>query len=368
MHRILFLAFLIVSSLSTIAQNSVLYGERDTVRNHLALFYDKEGTIYPDYFISNASLEKNGASLRQWYSNNTDQFLAIAQKYRCCFAECSAASIETLSDSITAVNSRRINSTKAQYGSATFLVHGFRKPFVPSNGDYTSVRDFQIMEDNVSLLGNRSECFVEVYWDALYGRKFSASIKENRLLFALFEQAQANALSVGKNFRQILSQTSFDTINIYSHSLGAKVVAQALFNVAECTAPTPTNRCINICMVAPAISGDEIFMNYFSRNTSLNYRLHDNYRLAIAYNIHDFVLKKKDNKLGWFGPGPYKHGNTSLGCNYRKSIVKLVDYFSQHYPYSPVTAFNLSVVGKCHHVRCYFAKDYLTDAVHYLKE
>lgn len=368
MRPILSLFLILASSLCTIAQTNVLYGERDIARKQLALYYDREGTIYPDYFIANVSLEKSGSSLKSWYCDNPEQFLAIARKYGCNFNQCSALSIKILGDSIAAANSRAINSLKSKFSAVTFLVHGFRKPFVNANGDYTSVRDFAIMEKNISDLSNGKDLYVEVYWDAQYGCCFTANLKRNEELFKLFDQAQVTSTLVGKSLRTVLSNITFDTLNLYSQSLGARVVAQSLFNIAECDAPTPSNKRVNICMVAPAIAGIETFKDYYKRNSNLDFQIHDNYRLAIIYNDNDFVLLKRDNKLGLFGPGPYRHGNTSLGCNYHHTATKLEVFFLAEYRQSAMRTFNLSIVGKCHHVRCYFAGNNILSAIRYLKE
>jgi hypothetical protein len=83
------------------------------------------------------------------------------------------------------------------------------------------------------------------------------------------------------------------------------------------------------------------------------FKKEDNYSLFIIYNEKDFVLKKRDNKIGILGPGPYKYGITTLGCNHHKCTIKLEKYFKTNYPNSPIHLYNLSYIGKCHHVRCY---------------
>ena len=368
MRPVLLLFLLLSSSLCTFAQTNVLYGERNMARKQLALYYDREGTIYPDYFIANSALEKSGSSLKSWYCDNPEQFLAIAMMYGCNFNQCSASSIKILGDSIAAANSRAINSLKSKFSAVTFLIHGFRKPFVTANGDYTSVRDFAIMEKNISDLDKGNNLYVEVYWDAQYGCCFTANLKRNEELFELFDQAQVTATLVGNNFRTILSNINFDTLNLYSHSLGARVVAQSLFNTVACATPTPSNKRVNICMVAPAIAGIETFKDYYRRNSNFDFQVHDNYRLVVIYNDNDFVLLKRDNKLGLFGPGPYGHGNTSLGCNYHHTATKLEAFFLSDYKKSAMRTFDLSSVGKCHHVRCYFTGNNIMSAIRYLKE
>ena len=80
----------------------------------------------------------------------------------------------------------------------------------------------------------------------------------------------------------------------------------------------------NICLIAPALSGDS-FKNYYTRTTKFDFKSKDNYKLTILYNDHDFVLRKK---VGWFGPGPYKYVNTTLGCNTKGCTL---DFQKHHY-------------------------------------
>jgi hypothetical protein len=130
---------------------------------------------------------------------------------------------------------------------------------------------------------------------------------------------------------------------------------------------TPQQKRVNICLVAPAIAGIEAFKNYYKRQSHVLFRNQDNYKLAIVFNTEDFVLKKKDNKIGLIGPGPYKHGITTLGCNYDDAATQLKKYFAVNFPNSKMELFDLSfVVGKMHHARTYFASNNLVDALKYL--
>lgn len=62
----------------------------------------------------------------------------------------------------------------------------------------------------------------------------------------------------------------------------------------------------------------------------------------------------KDNILEIIGPGPYKYGNTSLGCDANHSIKKLKLFFETNFPNSKISFFNVTKQDKkCHHVSCY---------------
>jgi hypothetical protein len=355
--------------------NHSLYGERDLSNKNSALYFDKEGSLYPDYFIADAALTATENTLNKWYAQHPKDFLVIAKKYACTFKEYNSDNGQILNDSIAAFERRKINTNVGAFNSVSFLIHGFRKPFTAMHGDATSPADFQTMRKTVQA--QLKTCFVEVYWDAMYGCCFGPHLKNNNFLFSLFDTAQMHAPAVGHGLRQVLNHLKFDTLNIFTHSLGAKVAIYALFNVndlalydvAAYARLTPQNKRVNICLVAPAIAGVDYFKNYYKRQSFFNFRNKDNYKLAIVYNEADFVLKKKDNKLGLVGPGPYKHGNTTLGCNYDKAAINLKKYFTENFPHSPIALFDVTLaVGKAHHARNYFTGNNLVGALQYLRD
>lgn len=351
----------------TFAQNThVLYGERDLNNTAPAIFFDREGSIYPNYFISDSTLQQCNSSLKEWYSKHEHDFIKIARTLNCTFNTFSLKNYETLNDSIISSFTKKMRNQSGALQSATFIIHGFRKPFFNNNRDRSSSKNFKVVEDIIDSHSNSKTCYVEVYWDAMYGCCFSASSKKNKVLFKLFEEAQINAAHVGERFKKVLLQTKFDTITILTHSLGAKVAAYALLNINNNNNLTPSHKKINICLIAPAISPQLITDNYYKRNTSVDFTKRDNYHLSIVYNENDFVLKKKDNKLGLFGPGPYKYGNTTLGCNYNKAAMNLKKEFDKNYINSSIALFDLSSVGKCHHITCYCKDDNFWKVVNYI--
>lgn len=310
---------------------------------------DKEGSFYPDYFISNASLQNNNASLINWYAKNQEDFLAISKQYGCEFNVFSDENCNILNDSIVSALKQSFISKKGTTTSISFLIHGYRKPFVKSNGDRTSPRDYAIMRE--ALVQNLKTLFVEVYWDGMYDCCFSTNRKKNKALYGLLQDAEKNALPVGQAFRKIIYNSSFDTINIITHSLGAQVAINALFNTKECVYKTPHTTRINICLVAPALS-ENAFENYYKRTTDYDYKSKDNYKLLILYNENDFVLRKK---VGWFGPGPQRYVNTTLGCNHKGCTLDFEKKFRKEFTGSALHLINMSIVGQCHLVGCYFS-------------
>lgn len=331
--------------------NNVLYGERDIAADTAGIYLDKNGIIYPKVRIPNDELRAANSSLQEWYRGNEKEFVEIARGYNCNFESYSDINAAVLNDSIVETVARRLNI--APTNTITFLIHGFRKPFAPQNGDSSSPEDFETLAATFQRFNSTQTKIVSVYWDALYGCCFSASSKKNRPLFELFELAQTHAEKAGNTLRKIASKISKDTLDVVSHSLGAKVALHALLDISQIPSDTPTNTRVNICLIAPAVSGDMIVENYMKRRPPNDISSTDNYHLYIVYNEDDFVLRKKDNRIGIFGPGPYKYGNTTLGCNYKGAALKLQSKFNSLFKFSEIKLYDLSRVGKCHLVSCY---------------
>ncbi|CAN5413475.1 hypothetical protein BH10BAC1_BH10BAC1_06110 [soil metagenome] len=333
----------------------ILFGERDLQTNKLAIYIDKEGGLYPDFFISNSSLDSCDASLIKWYQKHLDSFFVISKKYNCHFETCNLQNINFLNDSIISSVQQKINAKGLVSTSLTFLIHGYRKPFVKSNNDRTSQHDYATLEETI----NRSikTEFVEVYWDAMYDCCYSTNSKKNKELYHLLEESEKNSVPVGFALRKILLNVKSDTVNIITHSLGAQVALNALFDKEDFYISTPSNSRINICLIAPALS-EESFKGYYDRKTNSDFKFNDNYKLMIGYNENDFVLRKK---VGWFGPGPYKYVNTTLGCNHKGCTVDFKKQFEKNYKNSTIKLFDLSSVGQCHLVSCYCSSGHLKE-------
>ena len=364
MRLLLFLWLLLLIPAGCPAQPNVLYGERRLDRSTSAVFFDKDGNIYPDYFIPDSSLSHSDASLKTWYKAHPADFATICNSYHCGFDKYTVINLLVLNDSITASVKRSIEAKRTKAASVTFLVHGYRKSFKALNGDSPAPQDYGTLENAINNFSNSPLLFVEVYWDGMYDCCFSKNTRRNKELFKLFETARENAGKVGIGLRKLITGLSFDTINIVTHSLGAEVACSALFDTSKDRSATPANKTLNLCLIAPAISGVERFQAYYARNAAIDYRTKDNYRLCIIYNSNDFVLKKK---IGIFGPGPYKYGNTCLGCNYDNAAADLQLYFGSSYPHSTVQLIDLSATVGCHHVICYSAGDNLKGMVEFMR-
>ncbi len=361
MRRVAVVIFIFIIGAVHAQSGHILFGERDLNYDTPAFYIDKEGSFYPNYPISNSSLDSCNASLLNWYKKHPIEFLSISKQFNCTFDSYSSENALILNDSIVTSLKAKINLQKSNFSSVSFLIHGYRKPFVKSNNDRTAGHDYKIMEERFQR--DLKSLYVEVYWDAMYDCCYSTNMKKNKQLYKLLQEAERNALPVGHGLRKLIYGLSTDTINIITHSLGAKVALHTLFNTEDCKLPTPINAKINVCLIAPALSKED-FKAYYNRTTALNFKSNDNYKILIGYNENDFVLRKK---VGWFGPGPVKYVNTTLGCNHKGSCDDLKKYFAKQFTNSSISFFNLSSVGQCHLVGCYCSGGHLDEILKGLK-
>jgi hypothetical protein len=344
------LAFIFCSFL--FGQNtSVLFGERKLADPDLAIFFDKEGTLYPNSQILDSKLISNNGSLKEFYKNNKAEFISISKNYGLDFQENTDDNIIQLIAAVSSDEIKKLNSAIIDGKSITFLIHGFRKPLNPINGDTSSKVDFVTMRQSMQSINT---VFVNVYWDSNYDCCFSKKgflNGKNKKIFKLFEDAQINAEKVGNSLKNILSNINNNIINVVTHSLGARVALYSLFNVDNSNNKTCSANEVNVLLIAPAISADLIFDNFKKRNSKLDYLAKDNYKITIDYNENDIVLLKK---YKGFGPGPYKHGNTSLGCNYDNVAITLETKMKKNYFHSVFILKNYSNKVFSHLVRSYF--------------
>lgn len=331
-------------------QSSVLFGERENNRKSIGVYFDKEGHLYPDFFIADSTLKLAEGRLSIWYEKNPESFKVIGQKYGCNFNSFSQAALSQLNDSIRSRVIKTINVASSDKNSMTLMIHGFRKSFHPVKGDKTSGDDFDTLRHTILKHKPVNTCFVEVYWDGNYVDFNESQRKVLRKLFGAFEEARGNSLMVGKGLRQVVTHLETDSLYIVAHSLGARVACMTLFDLEEFHYPTPAQNFVSIGLIAPAIDGDETFSGYHKRHIEADVVQTDNYQLTIVYSKKDVVLKKRF--LGVFGPGPYKYGETTLGCNHRHELDRLQTWFEINSSGTSFHAVNISCVVR-HHLRFY---------------
>jgi len=111
--------------------------------------------------------------------------------------------------------------------------------------------------------------YIEVYWDKLN------SMGSNPAIAGIWQKARLNSAKVGLGLRNTLRDIDKETnLTIIAHSLGASVATHFLFNTnvwikmfqekletyyQSSYIPTPKCKSINVGLLAPAITGTDIF-------------------------------------------------------------------------------------------------------------
>ena len=332
----------------------VIFGEKHPNATSNSIYFDKDGMIYPDVTISNEALLKCRSSLVQWYSQHprfTDSLLHLYQLPSKKGAIETDGSLDTnnwysfetlhnLNDVLIRKKSEQLDSI-ANGNGLEFYIHGYRKSYLENGRDVTSVAEFGYLKSSLDSTRTRKNLVVYVYWDGMYDCCFSSNFKKNKQLFKLFQTAGGNANLVSLSFTKLLENSTSKNINIVAHSLGTKIAVQG---VMDCRNFNPV---FNVCLIAPAIPASLIKDAYFDHLEL------PNCNWLILYNEKDFVLKKKDNKVGVFGPGAYKYGVTTLGCNKRNDAKKLDNWMNDTKPTVSFELVDKTYLGKCHSLRCY---------------
>lgn len=369
--RLLLILLTICLSGKSWAQN-VTFAEKNPADSGTSIYFDKDGMLYPDAKIKNESLQKCKGSLSLWYSENpsfTDSLLAVyrikSEKVTVKSSHEEKTSAQTsmfyTSETLKSLNEQLIKQ-KSRYldslangNGLEFYIHGFRKSYLDNNQDVTSVAEFGMLEKSLDSSRTRKNVVVWVYWDGMYDCCFSSDFKRNKELFELYETAGLNADKVSESFAKMLENSTSQYINIVAHSLGTKIAVQSVMNCEK-----DFHR-FRVCLIEPAISS-KLFKKFYEGSTQI-----PNRSWLISYNENDFVLKKKDNKIGVFGPGAYKYGETTLGCNKKKDAEKLQKWMKVNQSLVQFELVNKTYIGKCHSLRCYTKNENLTEVSTFLE-
>jgi len=338
-----------------------LYGERNDSLNRGAVFFDKHGNIYPDFFISDTSLEHARCDLHLWYYRHPSEFHALMIRYDCAAATVNEQSIEALE---SAIRTKKVHALHTASKNNLFvLIHGFRKGFVKNNKDHTSIEEIKLVHER---LGNKLTITgktLDVYWDGMYDCCFSLNRQQNKVLFGLFEESYNNALLVGIGLRKLLTCFDCVEINIIGHSLAARVTQSCMYNILPNNIPGLKASSTRICLIAPATDATSSWDTYFNRTeTSLS----DKCTWLILYNEKDFALQKKENKLRLFGPGALRYGSTVLGCNYHNAAFKLQEKFRTELN-ATLYLVDCTSIGAKHSFRYYIASDYFSEVIRFFE-
>lgn len=347
------------------AQDNVLYGERSFEMNVDAVFLDQDGSIYPDYFIPNESLIQSKARLHVWYKEHSSVFLAITKKHNCPVETADDRSIQQLEDTLLAQTIRKIESLKTASNTLNVLVHGYRKPFVANEHDVTSIDAFANLEDKLNSGLGVVHPTLKIYWDASYNCCYSLDGEKNREMFEGFERAYHRADTIGESLKRLLNTVTYAQINFVGHSLAAKVLQSCLYDLKGNGIPCLAQGRVNVCLIAPATTGIESWVNFQRRNYSIPAQ--DNVRIWLLYNEKDFALKKKDNHFELFGPGAEAYGATTLGCNHKHTLDKFEKYTKEQFVGSTFIFVDGTSLGKIHSQFIYLESPFFEGMIDFLR-
>ena len=321
---------------------------------------------YPSIYISDTSLSNANGSLSLWYENHPETLKTLCSSFQIPFIRPKRALIEELNDSIISKRAANFNEKKNTFNAVSFFIHGFRKSFKSIEKDVSSTREFEMLSPALNKNGMLSTFEVNVFWDGFYDCCFSSNFKKNKQLFKLFALASENAEKVSFSFRKLLLKIHFQHINILGHSLGARIGLSAC--LPEKSGAEKFTSTLNLCLLAPAI-GSKLIEDRI-KNTKLedleNFSKH--VRLLVVFNENDFVLLKKDNKIGFFGPGAKRYADTRLGCNFKQCAEKLQQTLLKLSVPIELKLIDHSNIGKCHSLRCYFNEDDLVEIAAFFNE
>ncbi len=391
----------------------------------IRVFIDKEGLIYPQgktierYLIENENtflVNKYGnfKNLKSFNENNSikelygkyegsqdltyNGIMDFTQKFN---TETSKPIVEKINALVQ----------KENYKNVTFIMTGFNNTYTnKENSINSSEAKIKFQRDRIAELlhlhnlSNTSNLkktiFVEVHWDGTYtSRKgLKTAISYNNGLISSYK--------AGLALRRILNQIDNKDLEItmISHSSGANVICESLFNQSrkiraykkntaglfeylndcyERKDPyynTPSNSKINLFLMEASLPGIETFADYYKRQPTklFNYKAEllsiDNYYLNLGYNINDPDLRKKFGK-GLVGKMLNKvnyndrlikamgnsFGATQFGCN-EDEILRVERLFKQNYDINQFKKYNFSFSE----INGYKSPNYFHDVTFYL--
>lgn len=342
MKRFVFVLFLI--SVNQLFAQHVFFGERnlDSLEwtKSPGVCFDKNGWVYPDFFIADSSMRNSNNNLKDFYLSHPAITKQIFRLYELPQAQVLIGDLTVLNQRIIQANIERINRLNAS--KICFYIHGYRKSFheipngISSPKEADNLRGFLVESEKTTPM-------VALYWDGLYDCCFSLKSKKNKQLFRLFEASYNQSIEVGKGMSLFFERIKQKEIMVITHSLGARTYLSCLESMKETN--FFVNHSLKSLIIAPATSDVQFKEVVHSLSSSLNFL---STKWKIVYNENDFALRKKDSKLGIFGPGFKKYGLTNLGCNKKNSLKKMDDKLKVEFPDFSIQLIDASEIGKKH--------------------
>ena len=329
------------------------------------IFLDRMGSIYPDVLLPRAAVRRAGSRIDKLFADSAKLREQLLAQYELNNGSNETAIWRNLQHAIAAKIVRQINTAAAGYNTITLIIHGIgndinqddirlnRNPFVA----------YQKAEQRINnQLGEqgRKTFFVEIYWDGLHRVKPLDFI-------GVFSGARTNSLYAGLGLRNIVQHLKTDSLVILTHSLGANVACELLFNQRnklnrsnrevrqyfdslyndEQYHATPQQKSVRLGMLVPAIPGTSTFKNFYQRtgSTAPPVTAKDRYKVWVGYNNKDRIITKhiiaqieSPLIIRYFG------GSTALG-GLRGESKRLAKLFRKRFLQSSFTAIDFQNGG-----------------------
>lgn len=341
MKKIIFILLMVTFGCSSIIKlynnftDYKLKKQTESKGDHIVrLYFDSGGDLYPDLAIDSSTFIKNDALLEQAFINanlldklyksynlpyeGTDD----VTKKRLLYNKAQKHIQKEFADSIS-----KLSVSK----SLVFLIHGYNNTATEAEAPFVEA------QRRIKAKYPKTEFqFVEVYWDGLH--------HDNMALNSLkiWDNAQVSSSWVGLGLRGVINKINHDNIHVLTHSHGAAVITEALFNVRrfketyydndkfgkefkvlQSEIRTPNNNFV-VGMLAPAIPGMNVFYRYSFRTGAGGEFKSDkyNYEFINGYNRYDQVTSKPIIQSSRFG-------STTLACEEDENN-KVINFFKSN--------------------------------------
>jgi hypothetical protein len=300
--------------------------EKSLDDSNIRIYIDKWGDIYPDILIDHELFKKNNFNLQTVYKSDSAILKEVFLSEHLLIDSNNDKNIEKLEEHFANKYANLITH-KGKGKKIIFLIHGYN-----SNPE-KSFEIYNLLEDAIFKKLNKNDFqIVEIYWDGLF--------KQNNFLngVKIWDNAQVSAMYAGLGLRRVLSKVDNPNSYVITHSHGAAVITEALFNVRrfkneyymahddgiefvqmQNTYLTPTAN-FRVGMLAPAIPGNNVFEEYYQRTTAKGNKIEalNNYQFINGFNKYDLITTK--------GIFARTFGSTTLACNLTESDL-VENYF-----------------------------------------
>lgn len=268
----------------------------------IRIFFDRYGDLYPNQFLNVTQFSDAQSTLMQYYIQNDIELKKALEAEG--LHNSNQSDIKSkfliLQNHLVVQLTNEINE-KSKGKKLVFFIHGYN-----NTGESASVDLEKLQVQILQKFPYEKFQFVEVYWDGLTKRRnLFNSVK-------IWDNAQYSSAMAGLGLRRILGGIRNNENYVITHSHGASVITEALFNVRrfdpdyyandkdgkvivelQTAYDTPSSKFI-VGMLAPAIPGNNVFGEYYDRtvNGTAKVTTINNYRFINGFNKYDIATTK----------------------------------------------------------------------------